>query len=181
MADLDVNGVNKVFRKLFRELLAMPENSVRPANQNAPAGAKDEQFATVLVTMLPSPLFADRKFRDLPTPSTEVEETLQGQRGVTVSVQFFRGDAYTKAERLGMLLQTSAAIDKMQALGIGLVRVGTARNLTAAVDTFWEERGQIDLEFYLVAKVVSNLPTYGRFPIAVSTESSTTSSEVIAP
>ena len=75
----------------------------------------------------------------------------------------------------------SSSIDKLQAVGLGFVRASAAKNLTTVVDTYWEERGQVDLEFYLVAKETVSTPTYGRFPIAVSTNFSTTSSEVTAP
>ncbi len=177
----DVNAINKVFRQLVRETLSMPENSVRPANQNAPAGAKNEQFATVLITALSGAVWGHPKLKDEVAPSLNVEETVTVQYTVSVSVQFFRGDAYTKAQRLGVLLQTSSAIARMQSLGIGLVGMSTARNLTATVDTFWEERGQIDLEFHLMATEKMSIPTYGTFYIDVKTESSTTSSEVIAP
>jgi hypothetical protein len=78
-------------------------------------------------------------------------------------------------------MSMSSSIDKLQAIGLGFIRASPAKNLTAVVDAGWEERGQIDLEFYLVAKEVQSIPTYGRFPIDVSTESFTTSSEVIAP
>lgn len=177
----DVNAINKVLRQLVRETLSMPENSVRPANQNAPAGAKNEQFATVLITSIIGALWGEYKLKDEAAPSLNVQESVTVQYTISVSVQFFRGDAYTKAQRLGVLLQTSSAIARMQALGLGLVGVSTARNLTAAVDTFWEERGQIDLEFHLIAQEIMSVPTYGTFRIDVSDNSSTTSSEVIAP
>lgn len=177
----DVDAINKLFRGFFRELLGMPENSVRPANQNAPAGGKSEQFATVLVTGLEGSVWGSVKLKDEPAPSLNVEESVTVQYLVSLSVQFFRGDAYTKAQRLGVLLQLSTAIARMQALGIGLVSVGTARNLTAVVDTYWEARGQIDLVFHLIARETLSLPTFGTFKIDVSDGSSTTSSEVIAP
>lgn len=177
----DVKAINKVFRQLFRELLDMPENSVRPANQGAPAGSKEEQFATVLITNIDGTLWGEYKLKDEEAPSLNVAESVTVQYTVSLSVQFFRGDAYTKAQRLGLLLQTSSAIARMQTLGVGLVGASTARNLTAVVDTYWEERGQIDLEFHLIAQEIMSVPTYGTFRIDVSDKSSTTSSEVTAP
>lgn len=177
----DVKAINKVFRQFFRELLGMPEDSIRPANQNAPAGSRTDQFATVLITNIDGALWGTYRLKDEDAPSLNVQESVIVQYTISLSVQFFKGDAYTKAQRLGVLLQTSSAIAKMQALGVGLVGASAARNLTAVVDTYWEERGQIDLEFHLVAQEVMSVPTYGTFKIDVSTESSTTSSEVTAP
>ncbi|MHB0973955.1 MAG: phage neck terminator protein [Thiobacillus sp.] len=178
---MTVDDINKLIRQFVRETLGMPANSVRKANQAAPTGAQNEQFATVLVTMLEPTGEDERKLANEAAPSTNVAETVTGQRRLVASVQFFRGDAYTKACRLKTLMSSSGSIDKLQAVGLGFVRASPARNLTGVIDAGWEERGQIDLEFYLVAKEVQSIPTYGRFPIDVITESSTTSSEVIAP
>ena len=46
----DIKATNKKVREIVRTLLNMPENSVRPANQNAPTGTLDTQFATVLIS-----------------------------------------------------------------------------------------------------------------------------------
>lgn len=177
----DLKIVNQKVRELIRTVLALPADSVRPANQNAPTGTMDMQFATVLITFINPTGWDDSRIENEASPSTNVQESVIGQRHFIASVQFFRSDAYTKASRLCTLLSLSSSIDKLQAVGLGFIRASAAKNLTTVVDTYWEERGQIDLEFYLVAKETVSTPTYGRFPIAVSNNSSTTSSEVIAP
>ena len=178
---MTVDDINKLIRKFVRETLGMPDNSVRKANQTAPTGPQDEQFATVLITVIDSTGEDDRHLANEAAPSLNVSETLIGQRRLVASIQFFRGDAYTKACRLNTLLSRSSCVDKLQAIGLGLVRASPARNLTGVIDAGWEDRAQIDLEFHLVAKDVQSVPTYGTFPISVSTGSSTTSSEVTAP
>lgn len=178
---MTVDDINKLIRRFVRETLGMPENSVRPANQVAPTGKQSEQFATVLITLIDATGEDDRRLANEAAPSLNVAETIIGQRRLVASVQFFRGDAYTKACRLNTLLSMSSAVDRLQAIGLGFVRASPVRNLTAVIDGAWEERAQIDLEFHLVAKEVQSLPTYGTFPISVTTESSTTSSEVAAP
>lgn len=178
---MTVDDINKLIRKFIRETLALPENSVRKANQTAPTGKQSEPFATVLITLIDATGEDDRHLDNEAAPSTNVAETIIGQRRLVASIQFFRDDAYTKACRLNTLLSMSSSVDKLQAMGLGLVRASPARNLTAVIDNAWEDRAQIDLEFHLVAKEVQSIPTYGTFPISISTESSTTSSEVIAP
>lgn len=178
---MTVDDINKLIRKFIRETLALPENSVRKANQTAPTGKQSEPFATVLITLIDATGEDDRRLDNEAAPSLNVAETIIGQRRLVASIQFFRDDAYTKACRLNALLSMSSSVDKLQAMGLGLVRASPARNLTAVIDSAWEERAQIDLEFHLVAKEVQSLPTYGTFPISVTTESSTTSSEVKAP
>lgn len=176
-----VSDINKLIRTFIRETLAMPADSVRPANQTAPTGNQTDQFATVLITVIDSTGEDDRRLANETAPSLNVSETLIGQRRLVASIQFFRGDAYTKACRLNTLLSMSSSVDKLQAIGLGLVRASPARNLTGVIDAGWEDRAQIDIEFHLVAKEVQSVPTYGTFPVSVSTGSSTTLSEVIAP
>lgn len=178
---MTVDDINKLIRKFIRETLALPENSVRKANQTAPTGKQSEPFATVLITLIDATGEDDRRLGNEAAPSLNVAETIIGQRRLVASIQFFREDAYTKACRLNALLSMSSSVDKLQAMGLGLVRASPARNLTAVIDSAWEERAQIDLEFHLVAKEVQSLPTYGTFPVSVTTGSSTTSSEVTAP
>lgn len=178
---MTVDDINKLIRKFIRETLALPENSVRKANQTAPTGKQSEPFATVLITLIDATGEDDRRLNNEAAPSMNVAETIIGQRRLVASIQFFRDDAYTKACRLNALLSMSSSVDKLQAMGLGLVRASPARNLTAVIDNAWEDRAQIDLEFHLVAKEVQSIPTYGRFPISITTESSTTSSEVTAP
>lgn len=176
-----VSDINKLIRQFVRETLGMPPDSVRPANQTAPTGKQSEQFATVLITLIEPTGADERRVANEAAPSLNVAETVIGQRRLIASIQFFRGDAYTKASRLRTLMATSDAIGRLQAAGLGFVRASAVRNLTGVVDASWEERAQLDLELHLVAREVQSIPTYGTFPISVSTESSTTSSEVTAP
>ena len=104
---MTVDDINKLIRKFVRETLGMPDNSVRKANQTAPTGPQDEQFATVLITVIDSTGEDDRHLANEATPSLNVSETLIGQRRLVASIQFFRGDAYTKACRLNTLLSMS--------------------------------------------------------------------------
>lgn len=165
---MTVDDINKLIRKFIRETLALPENSVRKANQTAPTGKQSEPFATVLITLIDATGEDDRRLDNEAAPSLNVAETIIGQRRLVASIQFFRDDAYTKACRLNALLSMSSSVDKLQAIGLGLVRASPARNLTAVIDSAWEERAQIDLEFHLVAKEVQSIPTYGTFPISVT-------------
>lgn len=178
---MTLDDINKVLRQFVRETLGMPENSVRKANQSAPTGKQTDQFATVLITLVEPVGQDDRVLLEEDAPSLNVTEVVIGQRRLIASVQFFRGDAYTKACRLQTLISLSSVIEKAQKAGIGSITASAAKNITAVVDAGWEERAQIDLEFYLIAKEVQSIPTFGRFPIDVSTTSSTTYSEVIAP
>lgn len=178
---MTVDDINKLIRTFIRETLAMPADSVRPANQTAPTGKQTEQFATVLVTVIDDTGQDDRKLTNDAAPALTVTETLVGQRKLSASVQFFRGDAYTKACKLSTRMSLSSVVDKLNAINLGFVRASPPRNLTALVDAAWEARAQIDLEFYLMAQEAQSITIYGTFPVTVKTATSTTSSEVTAP
>lgn len=165
MADID--QLNDKVRRLVRTLLGMPENSIRPSDQNAPTGTTAEQFGTVKIISIRREGFDQILQGDEAAPSLNVREVIEGVRDIVASVQFYRGDAFTKACRLPALLQSSASIELMRTLGLGFVGTSEPRNLTTLVDTNREERGQIDLEFYVVAREAISLPTYGEFPVSI--------------
>lgn len=158
MTDFDKN-----IRTLIRTLLAMPANSVRPADQNAPTGTVTKQHATVKVIYQDAT--GSDEIRLANAASNNVTETIIGQRLLLASVNFYKGDAITKARRLVTLLGSTQAIQLMQQLGLGLVRTTQVRDLTALVDTKWEERGQLDIEFHAIAQEDLSLATYGTFKI----------------
>lgn len=175
--------IERSIRRIVRTLMGWPEDSIRKANQNAPTGSKSEPFATVLTTLLPAHQWGVNQITDL--DDTQVKESVAGTYRLSCSIQFFRKDAYRNTVRLRTLLQTSKALELFRAARLGLVSYGPARNLSETVNTLWEERGQIDVDFYIVLGEVAVLPTYNRFVIGVTTEkdgrTATTAGEVKAP
>ena len=95
------------------------------------------------------------------------------------SVQFFRGDAMVLANTLGALLQSSASVAAMIADGICISTIGPVRNLSALVDTFFENRAQMDIEFNYVNQEQVDMPTFATFGGQLDTE--TESTEFSAP
>lgn len=184
MANEEAVGI--IIRSLIRTALGMPINSVLPANQGAPTGLSSAQFATVfissLVPLVDSTIGAVKRLKNELTPSTNVQETVVVQYKAMASVQFFKGDALTKARRLAVLLASTSMTEAMQKLGCGLVSVSAVRDLTGLVDTFWEARGQLDIVFILLAQEVLSVPSYNRFNFQMSSDkTSTTISEVLVP
>lgn len=184
MADED--SVNKLIRTLIRTTLGMSADSVRPANQQAPTGILSQQFATVLILSVDpvtnSAMGAVSSMEDEALPSTNVEESIELQYIVRTSIQFFKGNALAQARRLSVLFASSAALEAMQKIGLGLLSVSAIRDLTGLVDTQWEERGQLDVSFTLLAREILSVATYNRFRFEISSDkTSTTISEVITP
>lgn len=177
---MDNREINRRIRQLLRTVLGLSENYVRPANQNAPTGSMDDPFATVLIVDY-SPTGWDSKREADGTLPDDIIETQEGQRLIMASVQFFRANAMTLAQRLPAALQTSAAIGLMRELGLGLVHLSSARDLAAVVNTLYEERAQLDIQFHLVAQEAVTLPTYGTFPISIDVTPTNQAFEVNEP
>lgn len=181
---LQLSDINTKVRDLVASLLVMPAGTVRPANQNAPTGmltddlGNPKQWSTVLLSDVTSQGWDDRTFATSAVDANALTESISGARRLVASIQFFRGDAYSKACRLAALLQSDTATLYFQENGLGLIKVGDARNLTTIVDNYQEERGQLDVEFSCVSAETVTIDTYGSFAASVKTTDQTNSLEV---
>jgi hypothetical protein len=171
---LDLDQLNNDLRAILLSLFGIADaNFFRPANQNSPAGKINVPFSTVLVSEV-TPVGVDQMdYADVtPDPNNlnQSTETTQGPRHIVASIQFFRSGALTKAARLGSLLRSSAAWTQLQAKNFGLVRVGPVTNVSAVVDSLFEERAQVEVELYCVSKEQATVPTFGTFPVSIKTQ-----------
>lgn len=181
------DDLNTAVRNLVRAVLEMPDGSVRPANQLAPAGDQTREIATVLI------LAAD----ELGTPARSVEQTdpdadestievLETPVRFVASVQFYRRPAinangsrgtdatgaarygthaFSRAVLLGQRLQLSSSIETCARMGLCLNDVSGARNLAALVDANWESRGQVDLTFTVISRITAPIRTITTVPL----------------
>jgi hypothetical protein len=175
-----LDTLNDNIRAIVKAALNLPDNFVRPANQNAPTGKVSEPFATVLITTVDKS-GQDSVSQENDLDGVSIDETIVGQRHIVASIQFFRAGAYSLASRLGALLQGSTASGMFQQYGLGFVKVGSALNITGVVDNVYEERGQIELEFYAISEEQLTIPTYGTFPVSLHTPNKTINFEVTEP
>ncbi len=169
-------------RDVVQVALEMPENSVRPSRQNAPAGSEGANFATVFVYAIKTrgtPSFS-RTLSASPT-ATDLAWQLDVYKEFTASVQFFKPAcapttdtdavfvdaqgipdqnqwAFDQAERLPDRLWLPPARERMQKYGIAfLSKSGPARDLTEQNNALWESRGQIDLDFGIVNREIARV------------------------
>lgn len=188
---LNLDAIEQGFRTAVQVLLGMQPDSVRRANQfnPPPAGDQAEQYATVLVQQLGNVGWDEVTHSNVPEPTggwgedpdgsggfgtggvNDVVETITGQRHFVASVQFFRGNALVQANRLTQILQSSTCMQQMLAAGIGIGKIGAVRNLSLLVDTYFENRGQLDIEFYVVSVEQLTLATYGKFLFDITDDS----------
>jgi hypothetical protein len=175
-----IEACSFLVRKLIRMAYAMPEGSVRPANQEALTGVEGEEFATVRIIGGISSDFgaASVEYADDPTlGSTQVLENIDNVYRFTVSVQFFRHadpgldgagqspfglSAVDKAARLAVVLSSSTMMELQERMGIGLEDASDARDIGTLVHSAtWEDRGSVDLTFVIVNREQFMLESIG--------------------
>ena len=164
-----VDACSHLVRKLVQTAYSMAANSVRPANQGYPAGNEAGEFATVKIMDGPDSDFGtwSTTWLDDPTTnSTKVIENMENVYRFTASVQFFHHTApavdgaglspfglgaVDKAARLATILSSTAMMDLMERMGLGLEDSSSPRDVSALVqDATWEDRGSVDLTFTIV-------------------------------
>lgn len=174
---LDPDTANNAIRSVVQHLMGLPLGSVRPANQSAPTGHVDQPFATVLITDF-TPVGQDsRTIRD-DGVADQLTEVIQGTRQVICDLQMFRAGAYAKLSRLDALLRTDVANMMLQEKGLSFIKCSSARNLSEVVDTYYEERAQVIVEFYIASSETLTIPTFSTVVINIQTEEQTVSREV---
>ncbi len=166
--------MNRALRVLIQSAMGMPPGSVRPANQIAPRGNQTAEFATVLIADAINEGWAETTYAV--QPDTSVVESVEIQQRLYVSVQFFKAPnkdragivkyskaAFDRASRLPNRLQLSQFSAMMQQMGFGYVSHGRPRDLTDISDATWESRGQVDLEFYVIAREAGPMDVFTSF------------------
>lgn len=175
---MTADAINLAVRDLVRAVMGMPNGSVRPADQMAPAGGQATEIATVKIVSTSEIGHAALTQADAgdDTSTASVDQLDE----VVASVQFYRSPAkdaagkatysnaaFDRAKRLGARLQLPSSVTLMNDAGLGLLRVGPARNLAALADSIWESRGQIDLTFNVSTIETEAVVTVTDVPVGI--------------
>lgn len=174
---IDLSVINTSLRGVLATLLGVTANTVRPANQNAPTGTQNQAFITVLVSEIDNIGVDASQITDQQI-AHQLTEVVAGMRTITASVQFFRGPALSSASRLGSLLRSTAGISLLNRAGLGLQRVGKVTNVSQVVDTYQEQRAQIELELTAVSVEQAAVATFASVPVTIYNEQKSASTEV---
>lgn len=174
---IDHIDLNRKLRQLVRHCTGMAETEVRPANQLGPATG--DKWATVLIINVRAPGPSFNTWSNV--SATQVKETEGTHYQCTVSFQFFRQDAVALANKLRDRISLSSALQLMQDLGLGYVSAKPVRNLAGVVNSNWEERAQVDMDFHVVGIEEEVINAFAKFPVSVTNGNSSTSTEVTQP
>jgi hypothetical protein len=163
---------------IVRVAADMAANTVRPANQTLPIGDLGYDFATVHVYSQGDAATPEKvgAVADAAEDAVEMDYYLDTYQTFTASVNFWRArraptsaDEGAFVDAVGAMEQSQWALYQAQRLSSrfwfpsvrillhqnGIAFLGqksAARDLTAVNDTFFESRGQVDLDFGIVAR-----------------------------
>jgi hypothetical protein len=153
----------------------VPVGYFKPARQRRPAGTTAYDFATVAIISSDLVSVDVRRFSAtdprvygfVPSYSTELVELVDPLDQFTASINFYRSgqtdaagmpvavaQTMSRARTLVKLLESSDAAERMRRYGLGYVTASKCRDLSATVDGNFEDRTQVDLEFYVSDPVV---------------------------
>ena len=129
------------------------------AQQNGPLPT-GKPFATVLISILPPLGWAERILTNNVTE--DIDELMTERLKVRGSINFYRAssDSYTdvnivspldEAVKFRLFAQSNAAQDILDTAEMGINHISDVRNLTTVVNDTWEERAQLDFDFFVLS------------------------------
>lgn len=172
---MNFQELNKTLRAFIRVGLGLPNDSVRPGNHAGKTSPQSALFATVLITDIQRTGHLDKVHHD---KGELLSEEVVGQHLVTSSIQFYGPHALTQALRLKSYLETDTAATQLAEMGLGVVSTSALRNLSQVSDATWEERGQFDFTFHILAGFANSVHYLKSFEFVIHCEHSTKHFEV---
>lgn len=160
--------LNRAVRALVAMATGIPAEFVSPQDQSLDIPAAPQVWATVKVTPFGSVGQDEVKYAN--ATSEQVTEKVEGQRLCVASINIYRTGALDYADKLKSRVRLSNAVAHMQANNIGFIGFGPVNDLTAVEDEEWEERAQVDLQFYTSVSEDVLLDTYGTFRFELNTD-----------
>jgi hypothetical protein len=163
---MEQSSVNATWRELIRELLQLPANYVRPANQNAPAGGLEAEFMTVLIGQV-SGAYGTQRRKEI-SGSPDLIFTIDGQRKGTATIQAFGEGAFDKLLALNVLLDTEWGTWLLQQSNLGLVTRRSPTDLSTLVPArLWQRRAVMEVDFYFIVHAEVRVPTFASFDVTI--------------
>ena len=161
---------NSKLRKIVRDLLDMDENAVRPAMQNAPIN-KGEEYATVQIVSEIAEGWDETVLTPLEKQELVAAERMSGIRLVSVTIQYFNGDAYSRLRTLSDRFQSAMGTQMFEDADMGFSFVSGVQDITGLLsDEEWQSRGVMKLDVYVEHEDYVRTPLIVTLPIAIASD-----------
>lgn len=149
-------------RAIVTELMQLPIDYVRPANQNAPAGGLEDQFMTVLITDITGERGHQTKTEIVDSP--DLLYAIDAQRKATASLQAFGAGSFDLLLDLNAMLDSDWAQWQFQQQNFGLILRRGPTDLTSIVPAqFWQRRARMEIDFYFIVHAEVRVPYFSSF------------------
>jgi hypothetical protein len=178
VADLDTNAT---LRTIIQTLMAMPDNSVRPAHQNAPIYA-GEEYITVQIISEVAEGTDETHWQGVEGDDLHAVELLSGVRITSANIQYYNGNAIGQLRLLADRLQSYMGTSYLEGAGLGYIVVASITDLTGLLpDSEWQTRATMRFDFYtehndqVVTPLIVQLPPVTTYlNVGLNTESEVT-------
>jgi hypothetical protein len=158
--------LNAQWRALITEVLQLPPDYVRPANQNAPAGGLEDKFITVSIGNVVGH-GGIQKRTDI-TDSPDLLFTMTAQRTATATIQAFGAGSFDLLLNLNAMLEDEWATWLFQQRNIGFVARRGPNDLTEIVPAqFWQRRASLAVDFNFIITTQIRVPAFSSFDLSV--------------
>jgi hypothetical protein len=160
MNEVDINAR---LRQVIRETLAMPDNTVRPAHQNAPI-YKGEEYITVQLLSEVAEGTDNTEWVD-GNDRLFADERIWGQRLMSANIQYYNGDAMAQLRKLASRLQSHMATQSLEFAGMGFVRASVTDLTGLLPDEIWQTRAVLRFDFYATVEDTVHTPLIVQVPL----------------
>ena len=176
MSDLPTNAK---LRTIIRTLMAMPENAVRPSNQNAPI-FKGEEYITVQIISEVGQGLDDSSWEDV--DQLHAIEHLDGLRITSANIQYYNGNAFDQLRLLTDRLQSALGTGYLSDAGFGYITVASLNDITGLFpDEEWQTRATMRFDFYTEHNDSVLTPLIVQFPLSLYAEDGQTRTSEVKP
>lgn len=174
------NVTNAALRTIFQTLMAMPDNSVRPAMQNAPI-VKGEQYITVqIISEVAEGTDETLGWQDI--DDLHANELLSGVRLTSANIQYYNGDAISQLRLLMDRLQSAVGTQLLADAGLGYSTCTGPQDLTGLLpDVEWQTRATMRFDFYTEHNDSVPTPLIVTIPISIYSDDGQTRNSEVTP
>jgi hypothetical protein len=158
--------LNRQWRDIITDILQLPPDYVRPAEQNAPAGGLEDQFMTVMIGPVTGHGGVQTR-EDIPD-SPDMMFTMRAQRKATATIQSFGSGSFDQLLDLNAMLEDEWGTWIFQQQNIGFVERRGPTDMTAIVPAqFWQRRATLAVDFNFVVTTQVRVPAFASFDMSV--------------
>ena len=92
-------------------------------------------------------------------PDVDMQETIEGLRIVSLSINTYGTGAHDRASRLCLYLRSDSACYEFMTSGVGVLKISNIRNLEYIESNMFKSRYQFDVDFSIVHSIETTIRT----------------------